>query len=53
MNVTPGPGPAEITRDPLYALPLAQNARYQAVVNRLEAQMRATKLPSVPESLAR
>jgi tetratricopeptide (TPR) repeat protein len=53
MNITPGPGPAEITRDPLYALPLAQNARYQALVNRLEAQMRATKLPSVPESLAR
>jgi TolB-like protein len=40
----PGPGPAEITRDPLYTTPLAHNAHYQQLVARLEAQMRATKL---------
>jgi tetratricopeptide (TPR) repeat protein len=40
----PGPGPAEITRDPLYTIPLAHNVRFQQLVARLEAQMRATKL---------
>ena len=28
----PGLGPAEITRDPLYSIPLAKNSRYQALV---------------------
>jgi tetratricopeptide (TPR) repeat protein len=36
----PGLGPAEITRDPLYFIPLAKNARYQALVARLELQMK-------------
>jgi TolB-like protein len=40
----PGPGPAEIARDPLYTVPLAHNARYQQLNARLEAQMRAMKL---------
>jgi TolB-like protein/tetratricopeptide (TPR) repeat protein len=43
-TATPGPGPAEITRDPLFTIPLAHNARYQQLSERLEAQMRATKL---------
>ena len=33
-----------ITRSPIYAIPLAKNPRYQALVSRLEAQMRETKL---------
>jgi hypothetical protein len=36
----PGLAPAEITRDPLYSIPLAGNARYQALVARLEMQMK-------------
>jgi len=40
----PGPGPAIMTRDPLFTLPLAHNARYQQLVARLEAQMKATQL---------
>jgi TolB-like protein/DNA-binding winged helix-turn-helix (wHTH) protein len=36
----PGLGPAEITRDPLYSIPLAGNQRYQALVARLEIEMR-------------
>jgi hypothetical protein len=36
----PGLGPAEITRDPLYSIPLASNTRYQALVARLEMQMK-------------
>jgi len=36
----PGLGPAEITRDPLYFIPLAKNARYQALTARLELQMK-------------
>jgi tetratricopeptide (TPR) repeat protein len=35
----PGLGPAEITRDPLYSKPLADNARYQALKRSLEAQI--------------
>ena len=35
-------GPAEITRDPLYALPLAGNARYQATGKELEAKSSPT-----------
>jgi hypothetical protein len=41
---TPGPGPAEIVRDPLYTIPLAKNARFQKLSARLEAQMREIKL---------
>jgi len=40
----PGGGPAWITRDPTYAVPLARNPRYQKLVVRLEAEMRDTKL---------
>jgi len=36
--------PAAIARDPLYTVPLARNARYQALRARIEAQMAATKL---------
>jgi len=35
----PGLGPAEITRDPLYSKPLANNVRYQALEKVLEAQI--------------
>lgn len=35
----PGLGPAEITRDPLYSIPLANNQRYQALGARLELEM--------------
>jgi len=40
----PGMAPAYITRDPTFAEPLAENARYRALSNRLEAQMASTKL---------
>jgi len=40
----PGLAPASITRDPVYAMPLKDNARYQALSARLEAQMAATRL---------
>ncbi len=36
--------PAEMARDPLYGVPLAGNARFEALRARLEAQMAATKL---------
>jgi hypothetical protein len=35
----PMAGPADITRDPLYALPLAGNARYQILERKLEAEI--------------
>lgn len=35
----PMTGPAEITRDPHYAIPLAGNARYQALAKKLEAEI--------------
>jgi TolB-like protein len=35
----PMAGPADITRDPLYALPLAANARYQILERILEAEI--------------
>jgi tetratricopeptide (TPR) repeat protein len=35
----PGVGPAAITRDPLFSLPLARNARWQALARTLEAQI--------------
>jgi len=37
-------GPAWITRDPLFAIPLAGNARYQELAARFEAQMQASGL---------
>jgi hypothetical protein len=43
-SATPGPGPGLITRDPLFSVPLANNARYRALADRLEAQMRSTEL---------
>jgi hypothetical protein len=39
----PALGPAEITRDPLYSVPLAANARYQALEQRLEAEIAANQ----------
>lgn len=35
----PGLGPAEITRDPLYSIPLANNARYKILERKLEAEI--------------
>jgi TolB-like protein/DNA-binding winged helix-turn-helix (wHTH) protein len=35
----PGVGPAEIVREPLYAVPLKDNARFQALAKRLEAEI--------------
>ena len=35
----PGLGPAEITRDPLFSIPLAKNVRYQALEKKLEAEI--------------
>jgi hypothetical protein len=36
----PGLSPAEITRDPLYFIPLARSARYRALADRLELQIK-------------
>src|SRR5690606_31237300 len=36
-------GPAMITRDPLYFVPLENNAAYRALAARLEARMQATR----------
>ncbi len=41
---TPGMPPAEITRDPLYAVPLKEDARFQTLSARLEDQMRSLNL---------
>jgi len=41
---TPGPGPAWITRDPLFGVPLAQHPLYRALTNRIEAQLRDSTL---------
>jgi TolB-like protein/DNA-binding winged helix-turn-helix (wHTH) protein len=43
-TVEPGAYPADITRDPFYNVPLANNSRYRALADRLEAQIAATKL---------
>jgi TolB-like protein/DNA-binding winged helix-turn-helix (wHTH) protein len=43
-TATPGMPPAEITRDPLYSIPLKDDARFQALSVRLEGQMRALNL---------
>jgi TolB-like protein/DNA-binding winged helix-turn-helix (wHTH) protein len=37
----PGIGPAQVTRDPLFSVPLVNNARYLALEARLEAEMAA------------
>jgi serine/threonine-protein kinase len=37
-------GPAQISRDPFFDSSLAKNPRYRALVERLESQMRATRL---------
>lgn len=41
---SPGIAPAYAVRDPRFDIPLADNARYQALKAKLEAQMAATKL---------
>jgi TolB-like protein len=41
----PSDGPANITRDPLYAVPLAGNTRYEQISARLEARMLALSPP--------
>jgi tetratricopeptide (TPR) repeat protein len=43
-TATPGLPPAYIARDPLIAVPLSSNPRYQALAGRLEAQMTALNL---------
>jgi TolB-like protein/DNA-binding winged helix-turn-helix (wHTH) protein len=40
----PHAGPAEVARDPLFTLALADNARFAQLVARLEAEMQATRL---------
>lgn len=40
----PGVSPTTLSRDPLYTMPLAKTARYQALRSRLEAQMAAIRL---------
>jgi TolB-like protein/DNA-binding winged helix-turn-helix (wHTH) protein len=39
----PGIGPAEISREPLYSVPLAKNARYLALEKKLEAEIAANQ----------
>ena len=39
----PMAGPADITRDPLYAIPLAGNARYEILERKLEAEIAANQ----------
>ena len=34
-------GPAEITRDPLYGIPLRNSVQYQALVQKLDAEIAA------------
>ena len=43
-EVNVGLAPAEITHDPLYSVPLADNARYRALSARLEVQIAVTNL---------
>jgi TolB-like protein/Tfp pilus assembly protein PilF len=43
-TATPGLAPVYVTRDPLIAVPLATDPRYQALAGRLEAQMTALNL---------
>jgi TolB-like protein len=39
----PGVGPAEIVREPLFAVPLASNARFKELAQRLEAEITANQ----------
>jgi hypothetical protein len=39
----PGLGPAEITRDPLYSVPLADNEKYRALERRLESEIESNQ----------
>ena len=43
-TAVPGVAPVEITRSPNFTLPLAKNARYKALQQKLEAQIAATTL---------
>jgi hypothetical protein len=36
-------GPADVTRDPLYSIPLAGNERFRALERRLEAEIAANQ----------
>ena len=42
-NGFPGVGPAEITRDPLYRVPLVNNPRYKALEQKLEVEIAANQ----------
>jgi TolB-like protein/DNA-binding winged helix-turn-helix (wHTH) protein len=44
----PGIGPAQVTRDPLFSVPLANNARYLALKDRLEAEIAANAKAGKP-----
>jgi hypothetical protein len=50
-EATPSDGPAKITRDPLYSVPLAGNERYEQLTDRLESRIRAT-IPQLTPILA-
>ena len=39
----PAHGPAEITRDPFFTIPLATSPRYRALAQRLEAEIAANQ----------
>ncbi len=43
---TPGPGPASISRDPLFTIPLGQEPAFRTLSDRLEAKIRATRFDS-------
>ncbi len=44
----PGIGPAQVTREPLFSVPLATNARYFGLKERLEAEIAANLNPGKP-----
>jgi TolB-like protein len=50
-EATPSDGPAKITRDPLYSVPLAGNKRYEQLTDRLESRILAT-IPQLTPILA-
>jgi TolB-like protein len=43
VTSAPGLGPAQVTRDPLYSMALATNARYKALEKKLEAEITANR----------
>jgi hypothetical protein len=43
VTSAPGLGPAQVTRDPLYSMALATNARYKALEKKLEAEIIANR----------